>query len=145
MGEFGELLVKAISATLGKELAKYPFFAEHEWPIIIGLICLAVAILVIRERRSTQALANKPTKEYGRAVSTFLRKVHYICSDRSSNPFDTIHRRLGIRCFRRHAIRLLRSVARPRIPDLRDPIGCAVEGSTRFRMVLPRNRNCSAL
>ena len=80
MGEFGELLVKAISATLGRELAKYPLFAEYEWPILIGLICLAIAILVIRARRSklkdqTPAVAPKATKtpqEYGRKASALI-------------------------------------------------------------------------
>jgi hypothetical protein len=52
MGEIGEALGKAISRALAQELAKNPFFAEYEWPILIGIGLLVIVAFVIEQRAS---------------------------------------------------------------------------------------------
>jgi hypothetical protein len=44
MGEIGEAIAKAISRGLAQEAARSPFFAEYEWPILIGTGLLVIAI-----------------------------------------------------------------------------------------------------
>jgi hypothetical protein len=74
MGEFGEVLVKVISAHLGRELAKYP--------ILINLTCLAIAIIVIfktlpEEKLQSPSRIARPHKkpyEYRQTASQFVGK-----------------------------------------------------------------------
>jgi hypothetical protein len=50
MGEIGETIGKAIFGALARELAKNPFFAEYEWPILIGIGVLAIVAFLIEQR-----------------------------------------------------------------------------------------------